>query len=195
MGYQVVCLLAAVIVAQRDLAKLSRVQHLPSNVTCSLNTADVNPITQSASCTLQYSHLLTALQAMTALYRRCYRITNRCHSITPSHPTDGSPTGLQNQLWVPLEYDKLVSDLYEVVPGVLQKQGKVSNPWPNVDAHSGVLLQHYGLTQADYYTVLFGVSRAIGVLAQLTISRILGLPLERPKSVTSQWIREKFGPK
>lgn len=90
---------------------------------------------------------------------------------------------------------KLVSDLYEVVPGILQKQGKVSNPWPNVDAHSGVLLQHYGLTQADYYTVLFGVSRAIGVLAQLTISRILGLPLERPKSVTSQWIREKFGNK
>jgi len=87
---------------------------------------------------------------------------------------------------------KLVSDLYEVVPGILQKQGKVSNPWPNVDAHSGVLLNYYGLREAEYYTVLFGVSRAIGVLAQLTIDRILGLPLERPKSVTSQWIREKF---
>jgi citrate synthase len=54
---------------------------------------------------------------------------------------------------------KLVSDLYEVVPAVLQQTGKVKNPWPNVDAHSGVLLQYYGITEANFYTVLFGVSR------------------------------------
>ena len=36
---------------------------------------------------------------------------------------------------------KLVSTLYEVVPDVLLKQGKAKNPWPNVDAHSGILLQ------------------------------------------------------
>lgn len=85
---------------------------------------------------------------------------------------------------------KLVSDLYEVVPDILLQTGKVKNPWPNVDAHSGVLLQHYGLTEANYYTVLFGVSRAMGVLAQLIWDRALGLPIERPKSVTLKWIEE-----
>ena len=43
---------------------------------------------------------------------------------------------------------------------------QVKNPWPNVDAHSGVLLQYYGITEANFYTVLFGVSRSIGILAQ-----------------------------
>mmetsp|Transcript_5029 Transcript_5029/g.9264 ORF Transcript_5029/g.9264 Transcript_5029/m.9264 type:complete len:462 (-) Transcript_5029:167-1552(-) len=90
------------------------------------------------------------------------------------------------------EMFKLVSTLYEVVPGVLTETGKVKNPWPNVDAHSGVLLQYYGFTEAEYYTVLFGVSRALGVLASLVIDRALGLPLERPKSMTTQWIREQF---
>mmetsp|Transcript_34365 Transcript_34365/g.83161 ORF Transcript_34365/g.83161 Transcript_34365/m.83161 type:complete len:456 (+) Transcript_34365:111-1478(+) len=90
------------------------------------------------------------------------------------------------------EMFKLVSMLYEVVPGVLTETGKVKNPWPNVDAHSGVLLQHYGFTEAEYYTVLFGVSRSLGVLASLVIDRILGLPLERPKSMTSEWIRDHF---
>lgn len=78
---------------------------------------------------------------------------------------------------------KLVSDMYEVVPGILTEQGKAKNPWPNVDAHSGVLLQHYGLTEARYYTVLFGVSRSMGVLSSLVLDRILGLPIERPKSL------------
>lgn len=85
---------------------------------------------------------------------------------------------------------KLVSNLYEVVPHILTETGKVKNPWPNVDAHSGVLLQHYGLTQANYYTVLFGVSRAMGVLSQLVWSRALGLPIERPKSITMDFIEQ-----
>jgi len=83
---------------------------------------------------------------------------------------------------------RLVSQLYEVVPDILTKHGKTKNPWPNVDAHSGVLLQYYGLTEYDYYTVLFGVSRAIGTLASLVWDRALGFPLERPKSVTTDWI-------
>jgi len=58
---------------------------------------------------------------------------------------------------------ELVKANYEVIPQELEKTGKVSNPWPNVDAGSGALLMHYGLTQQDYYTVLFGVSRAFGV--------------------------------
>ncbi|KKF93472.1 Citrate synthase mitochondrial [Ceratocystis platani] len=83
---------------------------------------------------------------------------------------------------------KLVSQVYKIAPGVLTEHGKTKNPFPNVDAHSGVLLQHYGLTEASYYTVLFGVSRAIGVLPQLIIDRAVGAPIERPKSYsTDMW--------
>ncbi|XP_008805457.1 citrate synthase, mitochondrial isoform X1 [Phoenix dactylifera] len=83
---------------------------------------------------------------------------------------------------------QLVSKLYEVVPPILTHLGKVKNPWPNVDAHSGVLLNHFGLSEARYYTVLFGVSRSIGIGSQLIWDRALGLPLERPKSVTMEWL-------
>jgi len=41
----------------------------------------------------------------------------------------------------------LVKANYEVIPEELGKIGKVSNPWPNVDAGSGALLQHYGLKE------------------------------------------------
>ena len=41
----------------------------------------------------------------------------------------------------------------QVVPGVLTEHGKTKNPWPNVDSHSGVLLQHYGFKEHEYYTV------------------------------------------
>jgi citrate synthase len=86
---------------------------------------------------------------------------------------------------------KLVSMLYEVVPDVLTQTGKVKNPWPNVDAHSGVLLQYYGITEDRFYTVLFGVSRALGVLSQGIWSRALGLPIERPKSLTMDALKER----
>lgn len=79
----------------------------------------------------------------------------------------------------------LVKTIYEVVPPILTELGKVKNPWPNVDAHSGVLLQYYGLKEMNYYTVLFGVSRALGVLASLIWDRALGLPIERPKSLST----------
>ncbi|KNC85267.1 citrate synthase, mitochondrial [Sphaeroforma arctica JP610] len=84
---------------------------------------------------------------------------------------------------------KLVSMLYEVVPDILLKHGKAKNPWPNVDAHSGILLQHYGMTEMNFYTVLFGVSRAIGVLTSLVWSRSMGLPLERPKSMSTPGLK------
>jgi citrate synthase len=84
----------------------------------------------------------------------------------------------------------IVGQIFEVVPPILSTMGKIKNPWPNVDAHSGALLVHYGMTQYSYYTVLFGVSRALGVLAATCWSRALGLPLERPKSVTTEWIKE-----
>ncbi len=88
------------------------------------------------------------------------------------------------------EIVNVVWDLFEVVPPILEGLGKVKNPWPNVDAHSGAILVHYGLKEFTYYTVLFGVSRALGVLAGLCWSRAIGFPLERPKSVTSDWLKE-----
>lgn len=79
--------------------------------------------------------------------------------------------------------------IFETVPPILQSLGKIKNPWPNVDAHSGALLLHYGMKEYEYYTVLFGVSRALGVLAALVWSRALGFPLERPKSVTTENVK------
>jgi citrate synthase len=89
--------------------------------------------------------------------------------------------------------DKLVNtvwNIYEVVPPILQSMGKIKNPWPNVDAHSGSLLVHFGMKEYEYYTVLFGVSRALGVLASLCWDRALGFALERPKSVTTDLVKK-----
>lgn len=88
------------------------------------------------------------------------------------------------------EIVNVIWKIYEVVPPILQGLGKVKNPWPNVDAHSGAILVHYGLDQYSFYTVLFGVSRAMGVLAATCWSRALGMPLERPKSVTLDWVKQ-----
>jgi citrate synthase len=83
-----------------------------------------------------------------------------------------------------------VWNIYDTVPPILQSLGKIKNPWPNVDAHSGALLVHYGMVEYEFYTVLFGVSRALGVLASLCWDRALGFPLERPKSVTTELVKE-----
>src|SRR5579863_7900164 len=83
-----------------------------------------------------------------------------------------------------------VWNVYETVPPILQSLGKIKNPWPNVDAHSGALLVHYGLVEYEFYTVLFGVSRALGVLASLCWDRALGYPIERPKSVTTELVKD-----
>jgi citrate synthase len=87
------------------------------------------------------------------------------------------------------ELFKIVQLIYEVTPEILKATGKIKNPWPNVDAHSGILLMHYGLTEYDFFTVLFGVSRAIGVLTSLLWDRALGHPIERPGSVTTEWMK------
>ncbi len=94
--------------------------------------------------------------------------------------------------------DKLVNivwKIYKVAPPILENTGKIKNPWPNVDAHSGALLLHYGFAEYEFYTVLFGVSRALGVMASLLWDRALGLPLERPKSVTYEWLKNTVAAK
>ena len=86
----------------------------------------------------------------------------------------------------------IVSRVYEVVPDILEATGKVKNPWPNVDAHSGQLLMHYNLTEYEFYTVLFGVARSLGTMANLIWDRAIGSALERPGSTTTDLMKEKF---
>jgi citrate synthase len=83
---------------------------------------------------------------------------------------------------------KTVKIAYEVIPGVLQKHGKAKNPWPNVDAHSGCLQYYYGVKEFDFYTVMFGVGRSFGITAEVIWDRAMQLPIERPKSVSTEWI-------
>ena len=83
-----------------------------------------------------------------------------------------------------------VAKMFDLVPGILKEQGKAKNPWPNVDAASGSLVYHFGIKEFPFYTVLFSVSRALGVGAQLIYNRALGAPIERPKSVTTDFVKE-----
>jgi citrate synthase len=87
---------------------------------------------------------------------------------------------------------QLVEKHFNLIPGVLQEHGKAKNPYPNVDAASGALLYHYGLTEFDYYTVLFGVSRVMGMSAQIIYARTVGAPIVRPKSIEWDGVREYF---
>jgi citrate synthase len=85
---------------------------------------------------------------------------------------------------------KYVDLLYKVVPPILEEQGKAKNPWPNVDAQSGVIQWYYGLQEYDFYTVLFAIGRSLGVLSNIVWDRALGYPIERPKSVTTAMLEE-----
>jgi len=87
---------------------------------------------------------------------------------------------------------KLANACLQAIPPVLKASGKAKNPWPNVDALSGTILKHYGLTEASYYTVVFSVSRCLGVVSQMVWSRLLGMPIERPNSVTVEFLEEKM---
>ncbi|MDA8243392.1 MAG: citrate (Si)-synthase [Elusimicrobia bacterium] len=85
---------------------------------------------------------------------------------------------------------KTVTTMLEAIPPILRQLGKVKNPWPNVDAMTGCLQQHYGVTETDFYTVIFGVSRALGITAQAVWARGVFFPIERPKSVTTQMLKD-----
>ena len=85
---------------------------------------------------------------------------------------------------------RTVSVLFDVVPTELKKIEKIKNPWPNVDAVSGSMLYHYGLKEFSYYTVVFAVSRSLGLTAQSVMNRALMHPIIRPKSVTTQYLKD-----
>lgn len=88
------------------------------------------------------------------------------------------------------ELFNLVKLIYRVTPPVLAASGKIKNPFPNVDAINGTLQYHYGVREFDFYTVLFGVSRILGITAHLVWARALGKPIERPKSLTTKMLEE-----
>jgi citrate synthase len=90
---------------------------------------------------------------------------------------------------------KYVDLLYKVVPPILEEQGKAKNPWPNVDAQSGVIQWYFELKEYDFYTVLFGIGRALGVCSNIIWDRALGYPIERPKSLTTDMLEEIAGVK
>lgn len=88
---------------------------------------------------------------------------------------------------------KYVELLYKVVPPILREHGKAKNPWPNLDAQTGVIQWHYGITEYDFYTVLFGIGRSIGIAANIIWDRALLYPLERPKSITTEMLERIAG--
>ncbi len=87
---------------------------------------------------------------------------------------------------------KTMALVYRVVPEVLKKVQKIKDPWPNVDAASGAILYHYGMTELQFYTVLFSISRAMGIAAQYVIARAIGAPIMRPKSVTGAELEQSI---
>jgi citrate synthase len=85
---------------------------------------------------------------------------------------------------------RMVKLLSEVVPPVLSQNPKIHDPYPNVDSASGSLLMACGLTKPDYYTVLFGLSRVVGIAAQIVYERCearmgKGTPIIRPQYLYS----------
>ncbi len=85
---------------------------------------------------------------------------------------------------------KTVKSIFEIVPEELKKVEKIKNPYPNVDAASGSMLYHYGLKEFSYYTVVFAVSRSLGLTAQAVVNRAMLSPIIRPKSVTTQFVKD-----
>ncbi|MFA6979042.1 MAG: citrate (Si)-synthase [Ignavibacteriaceae bacterium] len=83
-----------------------------------------------------------------------------------------------------------VEHIFETVPGILQTIAKIKDPWPNIDAISGSIIYHYGIKEFSYYTVIFALSRGIGLAAQAVVNRGLQYPIVRPKSVTTPWLKD-----
>lgn len=78
--------------------------------------------------------------------------------------------------------------LRKVVPEVMKQNPKIANPYPNVDAVSGSLLHAVGFPYQEYYTLLFGLSRCVGISIQILEERTefrngKGTPIVRPKYI------------
>ena len=80
------------------------------------------------------------------------------------------------------EYLDIVQMIYSVAPDILKQKSKINNPNPNIDAITGSSLYAIGITEFDFYTVLFGTGRIVGLMTQHIIDRILEIPIERPSA-------------
>ncbi len=78
--------------------------------------------------------------------------------------------------------------LSRVVPPLLKQLKNISNPYPNIDAISGITLYHYGMKRTEFYSVMFACAQAMGTFAQNIIYHALRLPIIRPSSLTTQEI-------
>ncbi len=81
--------------------------------------------------------------------------------------------------------------LRKVGPKVLKENPKISSPYPNVDAISGSVLMAAGFPYPEYFTLLFGLSRVVGISAQIVHERVVardgkGVPIYRPKYIYKQ---------
>lgn len=83
-----------------------------------------------------------------------------------------------------------VEKIYQVVPDLLKSAGKIANPYPNIDAISGSCLYSEGVKEHKFYTVLFGMSRLFGILAQYIIDKSIGQPIFRPKTVSFETLQD-----
>lgn len=85
---------------------------------------------------------------------------------------------------------QVVEKLSKIVPPLLIEQGKAKNPYPNIDAISGVMLYHFGIKETGFYPVMFATAQVLGICAQLVINRAILSPIFRPRSVTTKWLKE-----
>ncbi len=85
---------------------------------------------------------------------------------------------------------RTMARVFRIVPEVLKRVQKIKDPWPNVDAGSGALLHHFGMVEFPFYTVLFSISRALGICAQHIVARAMGSPIVRPKSMTGDELQK-----
>jgi citrate synthase len=93
-----------------------------------------------------------------------------------------------NQFYSEHPLVKMAQLLRKVGTKVLQENQKIADPYPNVDAISGVLLSVAGFPYPDYFTILFGMARIVGISRQIVYERLearqgKGTPIVRPKYI------------
>jgi citrate synthase len=78
--------------------------------------------------------------------------------------------------------------LRDVVPEILKQNTKINDPYPNIDAISGIVLSASGFKYSEYYTILFGLARCVGIAIQIVYERCeardkKGTPIIRPRYI------------
>ncbi|MGK5594017.1 MAG: citrate (Si)-synthase [Parachlamydiaceae bacterium] len=92
---------------------------------------------------------------------------------------------------------KIAGLLRKAGPKVLKENPKIADPYPNVDSVSGTLLSAAGFHYPEYFTLLFGMSRVVGISIQIIYERLVaregkGTPIIRPKYIYKPGIHELY---